>query len=109
AQLERFPELVDLYAEDTREHPSDSEAWRRLGAARLFLAADPANALLALREAEKLPGGEASTHLLLGLCLNNLARHGEAVQAFEEALRLDPEALELRPAARATLEAARRG
>ena len=109
AELERFDELVELYGEDTEEHPGDSEAWRRLGAARLFLRADPASALPALEEAEKLRADEADTHVLLGLCLSSLARHEEAVAAFEAALRLDPEALALRPAARATLDAARRG
>ena len=109
AERERFDELVALYLEDTEEHPSESEAWRRLGAARLFLSADPGAALPALTEAGKLRPEEADTHVLLGLCLNGLARHEEAVAEFEEALRLDPEALELRPAARATFEAARRG
>ena len=109
AERERFDELVDLYLEDTHEHPSESEAWRRLGAARLFLRADPAGALPALEEAVKLRSEDAPTHVLLGLCLNTLSRHREAVAAFEEALRLDPEALELRPATRAVFDAARRG
>lgn len=109
AERERFDELVELYGEDAEEHPSDSEAWRRLGAARLFLRADASSALPALEAAEKLRADDASTHVLLGLCLSSLARHEEAVAAFEAALRLDPEALSLRPAARATLDAARRG
>ena len=109
AERERFDELVELYSEDTRERPGDSEAWRQLGAARLFLRADPAGALPALEEAVKLRAEDGETHVLLGLCLNSLSRHAEAVAAFEEALRLDPESLELRPAARATFEAARRG
>ena len=95
AERERFDELVELYGEDTEEHPGDSEAWRRLGAARLFLRADPASALPALEEAEKLRADLADTHVLLGLCLSSLARHEEAVAAFEAALRLDPEALAL--------------
>ena len=56
---------------------------------------------------------EPGIHLAAGwrrtLCLSGLARHEEAVAAFTEALRLDPEALELRPAAKAAFEAAQRG
>jgi tetratricopeptide (TPR) repeat protein len=109
ADRELFVELVDLYQQDTQEHPGEGEAWRRLGAARLFLRADPAGALPALEEAVRLRSEDADTHVLLGLCLSGLGRHEEAVAAFTEALRLDPEALELRPAAKAALEAARRG
>ena len=109
AERERFEELVDLYLEDTKERPGESEAWRRLGAARFFLRADPAGAFVALEEAAKLRTDDAFTHILRGLCLNDLSRHVEAVASFEEALRLDPEAFDLRPAARAAFEAARRG
>jgi tetratricopeptide (TPR) repeat protein len=109
AEEERFDELVAVYQEDTQEHPADSEAWRRLGTALLFLRADPAGALPALQEAVRLRAEDADGHVLLGVCLNGLGRHPEAVAAFEEALRLDPEAFELRPAARASFEAAQRG
>ena len=42
------------------------------------------------------------------MALNALGRYEEAVAAFEEALRLDPAALDGLPAARATLEASQR-
>ena len=109
AEQERFDELVALYREDTQEHPGESEGWRRLGTALLFLRADLPGALPALQEAVRLRAEEADSHLLLGVCLNGLARHPEAVAAFEEALRLDPEVMALRPAAKASFEAAQRG
>lgn len=109
AEQERFDELVELYREDTQERPGDSDVWRRLGAALLFLRSDPAGALPALEEALKLRAEDADTHVLLGVCLNGLGRHPEAVAAFEEAVRLDPEAFDLRPAAKAAFEAAQRG
>lgn len=109
AEQERFDELLQLYREDTRERPGDGEVWRRLGAALLFLRSDPGGALPALEEAVKLRAEDADAHVLLGVCLNGLGRHPEAVAAFEEAVRLDPEAFELRPAAKAAFEAAQRG
>ena len=109
AERERFDELVELYREDAQEHPEQSDVWRRLGTALLFLRADPTGALAALQEAVKLRAEDADTHVLLGVCLNGLGRHPDAVAAFEEALRLDPEAFALRPAARAVFEAAQRG
>jgi tetratricopeptide (TPR) repeat protein len=105
----RFDEVVDLLREATQERPEEARAWRRLGAALLFLKGDPANACIALQEAVRLTPDDAPALLLLGLCRSALAEHAEAVAAFEAALRADPEALRSRPAAEAALAAARRG
>ena len=105
----RFDELVALYEEDTTRRPEEPEAWRRLGSAQLFLREDADAALPALEAAVRLRPDDADARVLLGVCLNALGRHAEAVAAFEEALRLDAGALSLRPAAEAVLQAARRG
>ena len=105
----RFDELVALHEEDTTRRPQEPEAWRRLGAAQLFLKEDAGAALPALEAAARLRPDDAEVFVLLGVCLNALGRHPEAVAAFEEALRLDAGALSLRPAAEAVLQAARRG
>jgi tetratricopeptide (TPR) repeat protein len=109
AEARRFDELVALYQEETTEHPQEPEAWRHLGSAQLFLKEDAEGALPALEAASRLRPDDALARVLLGICLNALARHAEAVAAFEAALRLDADALSLRPAAKAVLEASRRG
>jgi tetratricopeptide (TPR) repeat protein len=109
ADAGRFDELVLIYREDAERHPDDPVAWRRLGAALLFLKEDAAAAEPALEKARSLRPDDAETLVQLGLCLNGLERHQDAVAAFEEALRLDADALGLRPAAKAALEASRRG
>jgi tetratricopeptide (TPR) repeat protein len=109
ADAGRFEELVDAYQEDARLHPEDALCWRRLGAALLFLREDAAAARPALEEARRLRPDDPETLVQLGLCLNGLDLHSEAVASFEAALQLDPEALGLRPAAKAAFEASRRG
>jgi tetratricopeptide (TPR) repeat protein len=109
ADAGRFDELLEAYREDTALHPEDALAWRRLGAALLFLKEDASAARPALEEARRLRPDDPETLLQLGLCLNGLGQHEEAVAAFEAAINLDREALALRPAARAALEASRRG
>lgn len=107
--LGRWEEAVAVYRESARVRPDDPEAHLRLGSALLLGLNRPEEAAGSLREAIRLRPREARAHGLLGIALNDLGRHAEAVAALEQALRLDPAYFEQRPAARATLEAARRG
>ncbi|HXK09872.1 MAG TPA: tetratricopeptide repeat protein [Vicinamibacteria bacterium] len=107
--LERWDELVDLLRENVRLDPRNAAAWERLGLVQLFGLGQPAEAIGALEEAARLAPADASPRLGLGLALQAGNRPKEAVAAIEEALRLDPTALDGRPAARAVLDAARRG
>jgi Flp pilus assembly protein TadD len=109
AALRRWDEIVVVYRESVRAHPSDPGAQQRLGRALFHLAGRPAEAVGPLQEAIRLRPGDAAAHCDLGLVLAALGRLDEAVEAFEEAARLDPDHFQGRPAARATFEAARRG
>jgi Flp pilus assembly protein TadD len=62
-----------------------------------------------LREAIRLRPDDAEAQVLLGDALVRLGRAPDAVAAFEQALRLDANVLDQRPAARAAYDAARRG
>jgi len=87
--LEDWDALAELFRESVKLAPDDGESWRRLG---LRLAPADAEARVGLAQA--------------------LAASGQlqaAVAAFDEALRLDAAVLDGRPAARAALDAARRG
>ena len=108
ASLDRWDEVVAVYREAARLRPGDADAQLRLGSALLLAADQPEEALEPLREAFRLRPTDPRPHVLLGDALNALGRHGEAVAAFEEALRLDPEALDGLPAAQAALAACRR-
>jgi tetratricopeptide (TPR) repeat protein len=109
AEAFRFDELVEAYREDCERLPEDAEAWRRLGAALLYFKEDASGARAAFETARTLRPGDVSTLLDLGVCLNALGEHAAATATFDDALRLDPEALGLRPAARAAHDASRRG
>ena len=89
--------------------PADAAVRVRLGAALLHMQDRAAEAEPELREAIRLRPDDAEAHVLLGNALALLGRAGDAVGAFEEALRQNPAVLEHRPAARAALVAARRG
>jgi Flp pilus assembly protein TadD len=107
--LERWDEVVEVYRGAVSRRPADGQARIRLGAALLHMQDRAAEAELELREATRLRPADAEAHVLLGNALARLGRAGEAVAAFEEAVRLDPNILDQRPAARAAYEAARRG
>jgi len=107
--LERWDELADLLRENVQLDPRNAAAWERLGLVLLFGLGQPAEAIGALGEAARLAPTDPSPRLGLGLALQAGGRPKEAVAAIEEALRLDPAALDGRPAARALLDAARRG
>jgi tetratricopeptide (TPR) repeat protein len=109
AGAERWDDLILAYREDTSELPQDALAWRRLGSALLYFKQDAAGAHAAFEEARALRPEDPETLIGLGVCLNALARHEAASAAFDEALRLEPEVLALRPAAKAAYEASRRG
>jgi tetratricopeptide (TPR) repeat protein len=107
--LERWGELAELLRENVQLDPGNAAAWQRLGLTLLFALGEVAEATGALEEAVRLAPGEAPARLGLALALHSGGRPQEAVAAFEEALRLDPAVLDGRPAARAALDAARRG
>jgi tetratricopeptide (TPR) repeat protein len=107
--LERWDELGELLRENVQLDPNSAAAWERLGLTLLYALDQPAEAVGALEQAERLAPADAPVQVGLALALHAAGRSSEAVAAFEEALRLDPDALDGRPAARAVLEAARRG
>jgi tetratricopeptide (TPR) repeat protein len=109
AGLRRWEEVVGVYREAVRAQPGDDDAQERLGHALLHMLGRPEEAIGPLQEAIRLRPDRASAHTELGSALAALGRANEAVAAFAEAARLDPAYFESRPAAQATLDAARRG
>jgi Flp pilus assembly protein TadD len=109
AGLARWEEAVEVHRRAAAQRPEDGEARRRLGAALLHGLGRPLEAETSLREAIRLGAGNARTWGDLALALVGLARHAEAVAAFDEALSLDPGFLAVRPGSRAAYEAARQG
>jgi tetratricopeptide (TPR) repeat protein len=109
SSLERWDEIVEVYRGAVSRRPADGQARIRLGAALLHMQDRAAEAEPELREAVRLRSADAEAQALLGNALALLGRAGEAVAAFEQALRLDPTVLDRRPAARAAYDAARRG
>jgi tetratricopeptide (TPR) repeat protein len=107
--LERWDQLAELLREDVREDPESAAAWQRLGLTLLFALDEPAEALATFEEAVRLAPTDAAARLGLGLAAHAAGRPQEARVALEDALRLDPAVLDARPAARAVLEAIRRG
>jgi tetratricopeptide (TPR) repeat protein len=107
--LERWDELAELLHETVRLEPKSAAAWQRLGLTLLFALDEPAEAAGALEEAVRLAPADASARLGLALALHADGRPTEAAAEFERALQLDRAVLDGRPAARAAMEAARRG
>jgi tetratricopeptide (TPR) repeat protein len=108
ANLERWPEAVEVYRELVTESPDDADARLRLGEALLRGVGRTEEAVQVLHEAIDL-GADAPAYGTLGAALNLLGRHTEALAAFEEAERLEPDFFEYRPAAREIRDASRRG
>jgi tetratricopeptide (TPR) repeat protein len=109
AGLERWPELIALYREGTERRPADAAAWRQLGTALLLAGDEAVEAVAALERAAELASGDPGARIALGVALNSLGRHEEALRAFETALGLDAQALDAQPAAAAAFEASKRG
>ena len=107
--LERWDELADLLHEGVRLEPQRAEAWHRLGLTLLFALDQAGEAVAALQQAVGLAPGDATARVDLALALHAAGRPAEAADAFDGALRLDPAALDGRPAARAVREAIGRG
>jgi len=107
--LERWDEVVEVYRGAVSRRPGDGQARIRLGAALLHMQDRAAEAEPELREAIRLRPDDAEAQVLLGDALVRLGRAPDAVAAFEQALRLDANVLDQRPAARAAYDAARRG
>ena len=109
AVLRRWDEMVEACRGLVRLRPEDPEARQRL--ARVLLQVqDQAEA--ALREFERAVALDASEPRYLaglGVTLNTLGRHDEAVAALERAAALDPDYLDAHPAAGAALDASRAG
>jgi tetratricopeptide (TPR) repeat protein len=107
--LEKWDELAELLREDIRIDPSHAAAWHRLGLLLLFALDEPAEATSALEQAARLAPGDASFRVGLALALQATGHPKDAAAAFGEALRIDPDVLDGRPAARAAMDAAGRG
>jgi len=107
--LNRWPEVVDAYRERLRLLPQDAETHWRLGDALLFGLSQPKEALIPLQEAVRLKPDLPGAHGSLGVALASSGAYVEAVAAFDEAVRLDPQYFANRPAAQQVYEAARKG
>ncbi len=107
--LEKWEELTAHFQEDVRRQPESAVFHFRLGSILFFALGRAEEGLGPLQEAVRLDRGVAEYHATLALALSALGRPPEAAAAFEQALGIDPEVLSERPAARAVLEAARRG
>jgi tetratricopeptide (TPR) repeat protein len=107
--LDRWEEVVAAYRELARLRPKDATAHWRLGDAFLYGLGRPLDALPHLREAVRLAPALTGAQISLGVALNESGAHAEAVQAFEEAQRLDPRCFDVHPSARNVFDAARRG
>jgi tetratricopeptide (TPR) repeat protein len=107
--LRRWDELVALCRDDVRARPDDADAHFRLAAALLNSSGAVDEAASELQEAVRLAPDLAPAHGLLGEALNMLGRHVDAVVAFDVAVRLAPDFLDLRPGAREIYEASKRG
>lgn len=97
--LGRWDEALAVHLEALRLRPDDPDAARRVGATLLYGLNRSADAEPYLRQALGGLAGDAFTHVDLGLALNALGRHEEALGEFRVALDLDPLVLEQRPAA----------
>lgn len=109
AVRERWDEVVDTYRALAQARPRDADARRRLGAALMFGKGDAAGAAEALRDAARLEPQSAEGLTLLAAALSMGGRYPEAASACDSARGLDPARFELRPAAAALCDAARRG
>jgi tetratricopeptide (TPR) repeat protein len=107
--LERWEELAAHLAEDVRIHPESAAARFRQGSNLLFALGRAEDSLAPLEEAVRLDPGRADYRAVHALALNAVGRVADAAAEFEEALRIDPDVLASRPAARAVLDAVRRG
>jgi tetratricopeptide (TPR) repeat protein len=107
--LNRWPEAVDAYRGRVKLLPQDAEAHWRLGDALLFGLSQPKDALVPLREAVRLKPDLAGAHGSLAVALASSGAYPEAVAAFEDAVRLDPQYFTNRPAGKQVYEAARKG
>lgn len=107
--LEDWDALADHLRDEVRLQPQIALGWQRLGLTLLFGLQQAKEAVIALDEAVRLAPADAETRVGLAQGLAAAGRIGESVAAFEAALSLDPTVLDARPAARATLEAARAG
>lgn len=107
--LERWDELVLHFEEDVRLHPESASSRFRLGSTLLFSLGRVGDSLVPLQEAVRLDAPVADYHATYALALSAAGRAPEAAAEFAEALRLDPDVLAGRPAARAVLDAALRG
>lgn len=109
ADLQRWDEVVEVYRGAVARRPADPDARLRLGAALLHMQDRAADAETELREAARLRPEDPEAHVLLATALARLGRPADATAEFDEALKLDPTALDHRPAAKAAYEAARQG
>ena len=105
----RWEEAVEVHRRAAGARPKDADTRRRLGAALLHGLGRAAEAEAALREALTLGANDAQTYGDLALAVLSLGRPAEAVAAFDEALKRDPQYLEGRSGSRAAYQAAKAG
>ena len=83
---------IDAQKEYQAAERSSTETDARIGEARLLIADGRVqDALASLERAAKKSPDRADLQLVIGDCLEELSRHGEAEQAYRAAVRLDPE------------------
>ena len=107
--LEDWDALADHFQEGVTLAPQDALTWQRLGLTLLFALHQPREAVDALEQAVRLAPASAEARAALAQALAANGRWPDATAEFAEALRLDPDVLDGRPAAQASYEAARRG
>ena len=107
--LGRGEEALEVYREQAALAPEDAETQLRLGSALFFMANKPAEAVPVLQTCLRLSPRNALAYGTLGTALAALEQPPEAVAAFAEAQRLDPDYFESRPAARQTYESIQQG
>ncbi len=88
---ELFAHAIECYGRALELAPS-AKAWHRLACARASTG-DTTAAVQAMRRSIELEPGYAPSHWRLGSALFDLGEFDEALRAFEEVMRLDPEHL----------------
>ena len=90
----KLSEAAELYKDFLKTHPQHPDALHLRGVA-LFQLNDAASAEPLLRKAVSIKADEPDYHSNLGLILQKLERHQEALESFKVAVALQPFAVAL--------------